>query len=349
MNVSATIATATPAGARTSAGVRLLICDDSIFMRMAIRTLCQEHPDIEIVGEAKNGQEAIDMVARLQPDLVTMDVDMPGMNGVSATQTIVESHQLPVIILSGLTRRRSEMAAEFLDSGAVDVIWKSASMMDIDIGGIASIIIEKVLFWGRPLLGPPAEPVARLEPPIRPFDAMMVTLGDGGASALRQLLTPLSNNHPPVIVAAQAPASCMESLLRNLSSMAGLQAVQASDGLALRPGQIVLVAGATRFDLRLSGDQMLFQKTSTALTHGAAFGPLHRTLMEAGRNVLSIALSGTSIDEKTVGDLAPSQAQILVQPPETCPAPEGCATLLRVLPIAQAVHPATIREALQTR
>ena len=129
--------------------VRLLICDDSIFMRMAVRTLCEDHPEISVVGEAKDGAEAIELVETLRPDVVTMDVNMPGVNGASATESIVKTYQIPVIILSGLTQRRSAMANRLLEIGAADVIWKSASLMDIDIDAVAQIIIDKVLYWGR--------------------------------------------------------------------------------------------------------------------------------------------------------------------------------------------------------
>ena len=141
--------TAGDARDETAAPVRLLICDDSIFMRMAIRAICEERPDIEILGEAKNGNEAIDMVARLRPDVITMDIDMPGGNGASATETIAREFDTPIIILSGLRQRRSVVAAKLREMGASDVIWKSASMMDIDIDGIGGLIVEKVLHWGR--------------------------------------------------------------------------------------------------------------------------------------------------------------------------------------------------------
>ena len=131
------------------APVRLLICDDSIFMRMAIRAICEDRPDIEIVGEAKNGDEAVSLVEALRPDIVTMDIDMPGMNGASATETIAKRFDTAIIILSGVRQRRSVIAARLREMGAVDVIWKSASMMDIDIDGITGVIVEKVLHWGR--------------------------------------------------------------------------------------------------------------------------------------------------------------------------------------------------------
>lgn len=131
------------------AAVRLLVCDDSIFMRMAIHAICDERPDIEIVGEATNGAEAIAMAKQLSPDVITMDVDMPDVNGASATRTIASETNIPIVILSGLRQRRSAAADKLRDLGASDVIWKSASMMDIDIDGIAGLILEKVLFWGR--------------------------------------------------------------------------------------------------------------------------------------------------------------------------------------------------------
>lgn len=131
------------------APVRLLICDDSIFMRMAIHAICDDRPDIDIIGDARNGSEAVDLARSLSPDVITMDVDMPDMNGASATQTIATQLGIPIIILSGMRQRRSVAAAKLREMGASDVIWKSASMMDIDIDGIGGIIVDKVLHWGH--------------------------------------------------------------------------------------------------------------------------------------------------------------------------------------------------------
>lgn len=133
----------------TPAPVRLLVCDDSIYMRMAIRAICEDHPDIVIVGEAKTGAEAISMAETLRPDVITMDVMMPDVSGASATELISKQSNIPIIILSGVRQRRSVVAAKLRALGASDVIWKSASMMDIDIEGIESAIREKVLRWGR--------------------------------------------------------------------------------------------------------------------------------------------------------------------------------------------------------
>lgn len=140
---------AAPSPGAGTAPVRLLICDDSIFMRMAIRAICEERADIEIVGEARNGEEAIQFVESLRPDVVTMDVDMPGVNGASATKTISQRFDTPIIILSGVRQPRGVVAAKLRELGAADVIWKSASMLDIDIDGIGEIIVGKVLHWGR--------------------------------------------------------------------------------------------------------------------------------------------------------------------------------------------------------
>lgn len=132
-----------------TAPVRLLICDDSIFMRMAIQAICEDRPDIDIIGEARNGSEAVELARTLNPHVITMDVDMPDVNGASATQMISAQLGIPIIILSGMRQRRSVAAAKLRELGAADVIWKSASMMDIDINGMADIIVEKVLHWGQ--------------------------------------------------------------------------------------------------------------------------------------------------------------------------------------------------------
>ncbi|MDJ0933326.1 chemotaxis protein CheB [Breoghania sp.] len=250
-----------------------------------------------------------------------------------------------MIILSGLTQRRSELAGRFLESGAVDVIWKSVSMMDID--GIANTIIEKVLFWGHPVkVSDLPEPE---EPDISPYDVVMLTFGDGRAYALMHTLCELPPTMPPVVVAAQAPTACINGLVRVIGRMTGRRVVAASEDRPLEPGQIVLVAGATRYQLVQNGDTFALGKTTAVLTHGAIFDPLYRGFVRAGRNVLCIALSGTSVDWKHAEPPHPERTQLLVQTPQTCTDPDGCRSLIDTVDFAQPVGFATLRKALRFR
>lgn len=129
--------------------IRLLIADDSMFMRMAICAMCEMRPDIEVVGEAENGEEAVQMATDLRPDIVTMDLDMPGMDGIEATAVISSRLGIPIVVLSGLSERGSELTRRAFEAGARDCICKSASIMDVDLGTVAEEVVKKIVQWGR--------------------------------------------------------------------------------------------------------------------------------------------------------------------------------------------------------
>ncbi len=124
--------------------IRVLIVDDSAFMRRAISSLLEDEHDINVIGQAKDGEDAVKQVADLKPDIVTMDIEMPKMDGLTALKIIMEENPLPVIMLSSLTEEGAKATLDALDYGAVDYIPKNLSNVSLNILKVKDDLISKI-------------------------------------------------------------------------------------------------------------------------------------------------------------------------------------------------------------
>jgi len=124
--------------------IRVLVVDDSAFMRKALREILESDPDLEVIDTARNGREALEKIASVKPDVVTLDINMPLMDGKTALARIMEENPLPVVIVSSLTREEAPITMELLDMGAFDYVPKPSGTVSLDIHKVADEIVEKV-------------------------------------------------------------------------------------------------------------------------------------------------------------------------------------------------------------
>ncbi|MCX8069582.1 MAG: response regulator, partial [Thermodesulfovibrionales bacterium] len=146
--------------------IKVLIVDDSAFMRNALTNMLSSDPEIKIIGTAKDGLEAVELVSKLKPDIVTMDVEMPRMDGITALKNIMEKTPVPVIMVSSLTIEGAKVTLEALEIGAVDFIPKNLSELSINIVKIKEMLLEKIKYLGKK--GVPKKLLTK-KPPITTF------------------------------------------------------------------------------------------------------------------------------------------------------------------------------------
>lgn len=258
--------------------VRVLVVDDSGFFRRRIRGMLEQHAEIKVVGEAGNGLEAIAEVERLHPDVVTMDVEMPELDGISAVREIMRRRPTPVVMFSSLTYQGARATLKALDAGATDFLPKRFADISADTEAAKRQLQDRVLALGRqralrtaPLSSQashevPTASAAKPEPRARAqagayrpgrFDLVVIGTSTGGPIALQQVLTRLLGNFPlPIVLIQHMPASFTPAFAERLNELCSIGVAEAKDGAVLRPGLALLAPGGKQLGLKRAGSEL---------------------------------------------------------------------------------------------
>ncbi|HRV90530.1 MAG TPA: chemotaxis response regulator protein-glutamate methylesterase [Anaerolineae bacterium] len=245
--------------------IRVLIVDDSPFMRYTIAKHLEAIPDISVVGSAQNGLEALAKIPALKPDVVTLDVEMPNMDGLTALQRIMNDCPTSVIMLSSLTRQGSRTTIQALMRGAVDFVAKPTASTDIRtvIEELATKIktAAQVRISGRGIRKAEWESkpaIQNQKSEIQPFrpgvPVIVIGASTGGPQALQQVLAAIPTNLPAAIVIVQhMPAGFTRSLARRLNEASSFNVQEAADGDRLAQGLALVAPGD--YHLRFINDK----------------------------------------------------------------------------------------------
>ena len=308
--------------------IKVLVVDDSPTIRRLVTMALVEDPAIEVIGHAVNGREAIAQVRRLKPDVVTLDIEMPVLDGLGALRGIREDHpRLPVIMFSTLTQRGAITTLEALSLGASDYVTKPSNTGSVaeSIASVRNQLVPKIkaLAGVRRVLAP-TPPVTR---PLMPAPAvspelLVIGASTGGPDALSRLMAGLPADLPvPVLVVQHMPPVFTAMLAERLDRVSPLSVAEATEGAVLQPGTALLAPGD--FHLRVGrsagvlrahldqGPQENFCRPAV----DALFRSVHETV---GGRAVAVVLTGMGQDG-LIGCqlLAGSGARIVVQDEET--------------------------------
>lgn len=298
----------------TDKKIRLLITEDSGYMLMALRSMIKLDPGIEIVGEAKNGLEGAEMAAALRPDIITMDVNMPGLNGIDATRRIMKEAPTAIVMLSSMTERGRAATNEALLAGAVDFMPKTMSAVDIDLRTISRQVAEKIRFWGHNGGFSAADRLSA--PPIaEQTDLLVLAGGTGSPLAISSMLGGMPVGAFPILVSLDTLSPAMTAAyVEHLTRSMAWPVRQATHRGRLSPGTVYLVPGGR--SALLEGGEGL----SVALRPEAE-DALVASIVATARCPTFVFFSGKP---RIVSGLTASgdmQVRVYVQPPESCALP----------------------------
>lgn len=242
--------------------MRVLVTDDSAFMRRAVCTMLKADPDIEVVGIAHNGKEAVELAKTLKPDVITLDIEMPEMDGLTALRHIMRTAPTQVLMLSSLTTEGSTASLQALKLGAADVLAKDQSQFSTNMSRLQAKLIHTVkeLAKSNPhKIKSAATPQEKAEAPrFRPnqFDLICIGSSTGGPPVLETILGALpATTQPPVVVAQHMPEVFTRSMAERLNKLCPLTVVHVEDTEPVEPGHVYLARGGKHMQIhtRASG------------------------------------------------------------------------------------------------
>ncbi|GLY26983.1 chemotaxis response regulator protein-glutamate methylesterase [Kineosporia sp. NBRC 101731] len=300
----------------SGATIRVLIVDDSVVIRRLIKEILDADNRIEVVGVAHNGQVAIGKVEELKPDALTMDIEMPVMNGVEAVRALRKTHpRLPIVMFSTLTERGASATMDALAAGASDYVTKPANVGSVmeSRQNIKEQLIPKLiaLTGARKLVGtrtpiPPAQPPAGVSrapgTPRRtqPFGLLAIGSSTGGPDALATVLASLPGDLPvPVVITQHMPPVFTKMLAQRLDSISRLSIVEAAEGDAVERGKVLIAPGGLHMEMKSKGTGVFVHLSDAPPENFCrpAVDVMFRSVAAVYRNrVLGLVLTGMGRD-----------------------------------------------------
>jgi len=286
--------------------IKVLVVDDSLFMRKLISDMLTEEPSITVVGTAQNGLETLKKIADLHPDVVTLDLQMPVMDGQTTLKNIMKENPTPVVMVSAFTKREADVTLECLRNGAVDFVEKPSGPVSMDINVVRDSLITKVIIAAKAKTKKPAEATPATKKNIAPAktikEAVVIGASTGGPAALEELLAKIPANLPATILVVQhMPKLFITSLAERLSKNCAISVKEGEDGEILKAGTVYLAPGEMHMTVQKKAGTARIKLMDTPPVNGTK--PSINKLMESasiafGKNTIGVILTGMGSDGK---------------------------------------------------
>lgn len=311
--------------------LRVLVVDDSAYVRKVIKQMLSRSPFIEVVGAARDGQEALEMVEQLSPDVVTCDLIMPVLDGVGFVREQMSRRPVPIVIVS-IANDGSELALTALDAGAVDFVQKPTALATEKILEVSEELIEKVKGAASVQMAHLRTALAR-EPAASPpmtvsrtgrIDLVVLGISTGGPQALKYLIPQLPADFPvPLVMVMHMPVGYTEMYAQRLDEISQLKVCEAHEGDIVKPGIVMLAQAGRHLTMRR-------QANGTIVAHLDArpFDTAHRpsvdTLFKSaaelfGSRTLGVVMTGMGSDGKQGAAWIKSQGGLIfAEAEESC-------------------------------
>ncbi|MDQ0214282.1 two-component system chemotaxis response regulator CheB [Oikeobacillus pervagus] len=300
---------------------KVLVVDDSAFMRKLISDFLSSHPKLEVIGIARNGKDALRKIKQLKPDVLTMDVEMPEMNGLEALKLIMENNPLPVVMLSSTTKEGTENTIEAMENGAIDFIAKPSGNISLDLHKVKDELIQKVLSASHVQVSKLKQPSSYENDLVidgkltmnekhssayrsdrwRTTSKKIIVIGTstGGPRALQEVLTRLpADIHAPILIVQHMPPKFTKSLATRLNRLCKIKVKEAEDGEILQLGTAYIAPGDYHLKVKEIGGTVAvhLDKTPPRNGHRPAVDVLFESVSPLHFDKIAVVMTGMGSD-----------------------------------------------------
>ncbi|WP_290793727.1 chemotaxis response regulator protein-glutamate methylesterase [Halomonas sp.] len=286
------------------ATIKVLCVDDSALIRDLLSEIINSQPDMEVVAVAPDPLVARDLIKRHNPDVLTLDVEMPRMDGIDFLERLMRLRPMPVLMVSSLTQAGSEVTLRALELGALDFVAKPALGIRNGMLEYAEQIAEKIRVAARSrprrAAARDAPPPTRLTAPLVSSEKLIIIgASTGGTEAIRRVLEPLPANSPAIMIAQHMPGGFTRSFAERLDRLCQISVKEAEDGERVLPGHAYIAPGDAHLKLSRSGANYVARLDQGAPVnrHRPSVDVLfHSAAEQAGRNAVGVLLTGMGKD-----------------------------------------------------
>ncbi len=319
--------------------IKVVVVDDSAFMRKAISAMLAKDPEIEVVAMARDGEEGLDMIRKHDPEVVTLDIEMPKMDGLTALKHIMMEMPRPVLMVSSLTTEGAEATLKAMEYGAVDFIPKQLSKVSLDIVKIEEDLRKKVKIVARRRTRPQPSRIGksrekRTEPARRKVaesaqkgkqkrDVVAIGVSTGGPPVVQRILSELPENFPAgILIAQHMPKAFTAPFAKRLNESCQLQVKEAEEGDIFKSGSVYVSPGGQHLTIeqKVSRIDVALKEEPYDALYRPSVNVLMSSVAEAvGMRGVGVILTGMGSDGKMgIADLKERGGKALAQNEESC-------------------------------
>ncbi|MDR2946240.1 MAG: chemotaxis response regulator protein-glutamate methylesterase [Candidatus Adiutrix sp.] len=308
--------------------IRVLVVDDSAIVRKIFTEELSKAPDIEVVGTAPDPFVARDKILELKPDVITLDIEMPRMDGITFLKKIMAQRPMPVIIVSSLTPKGSTMAMEALENGALEVLAKPGG--SFSVGEMGAQLADKIRaaakarFFKRPTITKSSSTATMHGGSITQTTNKVIAIGSstGGTEALTQILTQMPPNSPGIVITQHRPANFTRTFAERLNTLCHIKVKEGADNDSVVPGTCLIAPGNFHMLLKRSGARYYVEiKTGPMVHHQrpAVDVMFNSVAKYAGGNAVGVILTGMGADGAAgIKAMKEAGAKTIAQDEDSC-------------------------------